>query len=328
MEYSPSGFHTDSGFSCPYLVLEKGCIPEIDSNCSNIFKFENIGKERILINNKNEIDNNTSTFSTSSETKRKNRNNLISDVFIKNSDISFNECDFEKENKLKNHLEMILNNNEKEMPKFKVKVEAKKRENIYTRKYDKDNIKTKLNINYSNFYTIVINSSIKARLNQIGREKEFINFKFTPINHILKRKTSKKDLEKFQILTIGDVMKSDFTQKSKALNSNKDIYNKIQDDEDLKVISKILEKNYLFFFDKLFLKKRYIFNLNEFGFKEDLEIKLPKDILFYEDLLEKNKKLEFFGKYKTTMNFCCRNNFKIKNNKYIPIFTTRKMKRK
>ena len=86
---------------------------------------------------------------------------------------------------------------------------------------------------------------------------------------------------------------------------------------------KILETKLLFFFDKIyFQKRREIYHLKDFGF-EELEIKLPKTLELYEDLIEKNNNSDHFSTYETKMNLYCRNNFflretpklKVKKNK-------------
>lgn len=228
---------------------------------------------------------------------------------------------------------------EKELKLFKVTPYKRKRNNPFKRKsqfsrlYDEDNINTKLKINFTECNRIIVNSILEAKLKQIGREKDLKDndFQFLKIDHKQKRKMSKKEIELFQKNTIEDYIKSNVSSKfsTKSTQLNEKICEKIRKDESLKVVSEVLEKNCLFFFDKIYLqKKRYNFNLNEFDFKEDLEFKLPKKKIFYEDLLEKNKKLEYFEKYKTTMDICCRKYFTIKENQDIKNFKTRKIKRK
>ena len=279
----------------------------------------------------------------------KEKSTFYATRFILSEYTNFNDLDYDKnynmelnESFIEPKTKKIVENNktiEKGLKLFKVTRYKRKMNNQFKRKsqfsrlYDEDNINTKLKINFTECNRIIVNSILEAKLKQIGREKDLKDndFQFLKIEHKQKRKISKKEIELFQKHTIEDYIKSNVSSKfsTKSIQLNKKICEKIQKDESLKVVSEVLEKNFLFFFDKIYLqKKRYIFNLNEFDFKEDLEFKLPEEKIFYEDLLEKNKKLEYFEKYKTTMDICCRKYFAIKENQDIKNFKIRKIKRK
>ena len=273
--------------------------------------------------------------------------NISFDDFInlsENEDLSLTKEQFIEENELKKTLKIIINNKEEEIPKIKKifqitkkkrrrhKNNCKDRENNtnFTRGFDEDNINTKIKTNFTNFNTIIVNSVLRAKLKQIGKEKYFKDLKFYPIAHKKKIKTPKNSKKNFQKQTIGDLIKFDVSPKFRSKNpkTNANNYEMIKKDNNLKVISEIFDKNFLFFFDKIYLKrKRTIFNLNEFGF-EDLEIKLPKEIKFYQDLLEKNKEKKLFQTYKTRMDICCLKYFTIRRDGGTTIFKARKMKNK
>lgn len=275
----------------------------------------------------------------------KDKSTFYATKFILSEYTNFNDLDYDKNYNMELNepcfepkTKKIVENNktiEKELKLFKVTRYKRKSNNQFKRKsqfsrlYDEDNINTKLKINFTECNRIIVNSILEAKLKQIGREKDLKDndFQFLKIEHKQKRKISKKEIELFQKHTIEDYIKSNVSSKfsTKSIQLNKKICEKIQKDESLKVVSEVLEKNFLFFFDKIYLqKKRYIFNLNEFDFKEDLEFKLPEEKIFYEDLLEKNKKLEYFEKYKTTMDICCRKYFLLKKIKILKILKLEK----
>ena len=232
----------------------------------------------------------------------------------KNEDIPLNGYKFVEQFQLKKPLE--TNKKIKQKPKIKklFKVTGKKKgrdennlnkeknKSEFGRLYDEDNINTKIKIHFTKFNRIIVNTILEEKLKQIGQGKDIEDLQFLPINHLESRKTSKKEIELLQTETIGDVLKSKISPKFSTKDSdlNEKNYNIIKANEKLKIVSEVLGKKFPFFFYKIYRqnqeeKIRYIFNLNEFGFGEDLEFKLPEKV-FYEDLLEKNKELKYFEK--------------------------------
>ena len=148
------------------------------------------------------------------------------------------------------------------------------------------------------------------------------------MEHDYKNKISKKSFNSFRNQTIKDaIIKSKISSqyKTKDKNSNIETCNKIENEEKLKDLSIILNKNILFFFDKIYKKERKKeYNLNELGLF-DLKFVLPKEVELFEDLLNKNKRIEEnFNEYKTKLNICCNTNFMPE--KKIPTFITLKSK--
>ena len=164
---------------------------------------------------------------------------------------------------------------------------------------------------------------VLSKKNGIKFDSQFYN-----LENDYKNKISKKSFNSFRNQTIKDaIIKSKISSqyKTKDKNSNIETCNKIENEVKLKDLSIILNKNILFFFDKIYKKERKKeYNLNELGLF-DLKFVLPEDIKLYEDLLTKNEKIEEnFNEYKTELNICCNTNFMPE--KKIPTFITRKSK--
>ena len=199
-----------------------------------------------------------------------------------------------------------------------------KNKNVH-KKFCNDNIIRKIKINYINFIIKFMNLilMVLSKKNGIKFDSQFYN-----LEHDYKNKISKKSFNSFRNQTIKDaIIKSKISSqyKAKDKNSNIETCNKIENEVKLKDLSIILNKNILFFFDKIYKKERKKeYNLNELGLF-DLKFVLPEDIELYEDLLTKNEKIEEnFNEYKTKLNICCNTNFMPE--KKIPSFIIRKSK--
>ena len=193
-----------------------------------------------------------------------------------------------------------------------------------SRKFDFDNIKVKIKISYINFIIKLINIILKelSKKNDIKFDSQFYN-----LEHDSKNKITKDSFNSFINQTIKDVIQSKITShyKTKDKYSNIETCNKIENEVKLNDLSIILNKNILFFFDKIYKKERKKeYNLNELGLF-DLKFVLPKEVELFEDLLNKNKKIEEnFNEYKTKLNICC--NIYFMPEKTTPIFKLRKSK--
>ena len=161
-----------------------------------------------------------------------------------------------------------------------------------------------------------------SKKNGIKFDSQFYN-----LDHDSKNQVSKDSFNSFINQTIKDVIQSKITShyKTKDIYSNIETCNKIEKEEKLNDLSIILNKNILFFFDKIYKKERKKeYNLNELGLF-DLKFVLPENIELYEDLLTKNEKIEEnFNEYKTELNICCNTNFMPE--KKMPTFIIRKSK--
>lgn len=199
-----------------------------------------------------------------------------SDIFQVNL---YNQIDI-KEGKDEVEIKNITNNMDK---KFVIK----------TRKLDKDSINKKIKNSYFNMIIKLLNHLLELK------QRKDLSFRLL---YIYKKKVSKKCMEEIQNKKIKDII-------IKENKHNQDIDNKMQKDEKLKIISNVLDQDFLYFFDKIYFQKRKSkYNLNEFGLG-DFEFDLPENIQLYDDLLEKNKKEDNFMTYKTRINICIKNYF-------------------
>jgi len=178
------------------------------------------------------------------------------------------------------------------------------------RKFDDDNINRKIKIHYINSTIGIINIILEELSN-----KNNINFpKFYKLNHKDKNKYQKKNFNiDFAKKTIKDIIESKISPQysKKNANSNKKTCDLIQKEPKLKDMNIILNKNILFFFDKIYKEERKEeYNLNVFGLT-DLKFVLPKKVELLEDLISKNKKDVQFNEYKKRIKECCDNYFKL-----------------
>jgi hypothetical protein len=140
------------------------------------------------------------------------------------------------------------------------------------RKYDQYNIKNKIQGYYSNIL-IELDKSICKR---IGREDlifQTIKRKYKVENTFIQKNKKNKTIEDFFI---------------NSNDYNQILCQKIREEKIQELID-ILNLNYLFFFKKIFFAERKEqYHLKEFDLA-DLEIKIPKTIKVFNDLIEDNK---------------------------------------
>ena len=214
-----------------------------------------------------------------------------------------------KSNTLNININDEINKNKKQ-PKFIIKkrkrITNKNTTKISQRKYDKYNIKNKIQGYYSNSL-IELDKSVCKR---IGRE----DLIFHPIKRKYKVENTfiKKNKKNKKNKTIEDFF----------INSNFDNQNlckKIREEKIQELID-ILNQNYLFFFEKIFFAERKEkYNLKKFGLV-DIEIEIPNTIKLFSDLIEDNrndKKYVKLLKESANRNFCLENkNISFKCKKY------------
>lgn len=299
---------------------------------NNCFKIEaNSNNSCNFCNNESKEDFLNGLLPTSTNTKNNFLNKEWKIKSNSNSN-SFYEFD-EKINNFINNCQKFLKSNSGKanthVPNKKVKFKIiKKIKNVrkilkgnkmskksLSRKYCTDVIKRKIQTNYINYLFLWINEITKQKLEKIQSNLDLKLFQFIPIDNLIKNKSNKEIINNLKNQTIEEFMENKISKKYKKEKNflkNKTICQNIKKEEKLKDIAPILKKEFLFFFDAIYIKKRKeIYNLKDFGF-EELEIKLPKKIELYEDLLEKNSNIEDFNIYKNKMDKCCRNNFSLK----------------
>ena len=172
-------------------------------------------------------------------------------------------------------------------------------------RYSEDNIVSKIQVNYINFLVDFVNEVLET----IGRKDIF----FLSLGHNFKKKISKSQRHILNSKTLREVFSNDVSPKYSK--KNKDYNAKIceQIEKEIQNISEnILNRNFLFFFDKIYYKKNKKINMKEFGF-DDLEIDL-KNIKLFGDLLLKEKGDDYLNE---KMDFCAKHFFFPKNNKEI-----------
>ena len=82
------------------------------------------------------------------------------------------------------------------------------------------------------------------------------------------------------------------------------------------IILNILEKNFLYFFERIYFPNKRKFNLSSFGLC-DCEVELPKSIHLFKDLVNKNKKNKNFIVYEQKLEECAKKEFIKKSIKLI-----------
>jgi len=193
-------------------------------------------------------------------------------------------------------------------PKFSVYTQKKrgrikmdKNNNKQHGKYEKDNIIRKIQVSYISFLTNFVNTVLKT----IGRN----DIDFTPLNYNFKRIVNKEHRTKLKNSIIEEVLKRTSSPKFSTKDKNINIYIcETIKKENINILIDILNKEFLFFFDKIYLKTSRKFNLKEFGLA-DLNIELPKTIELYQDLLFKNKNDKHYDEYKKLINSCIKKHF-------------------
>ena len=174
-----------------------------------------------------------------------------------------------------------------------------KKKKKYPRRFDIDNIIRKIKVHYTNKFLIkFINSIIKVKF---WPKHKYCELKFYPLIYNKLKKTTKDCINDIKYRTIKDVIKNDISRRYKkcASNSNLKLCQKIEEEEELKDINDILELEFLYFFEKIYMQKKKKINLKEYGLF-DLEIDLSTIELF-EDLKLKNKNKEFYDIYEMRM---------------------------
>ena len=166
-------------------------------------------------------------------------------------------------------------------------------------KMKNDNKMAKIQRSYFNYLIDFLN---------IIMENLKIKYKFKYLNGKWQGNVNQKFRHSLKEKTIKDIIfEAPIRQKStKDKEHNKKIYTTLKD-EGYNILLDIMEKNYLYFFEKIYYKNLRTFNLSSFGLNS-LEIELPNDMELFNDLLIKNKR-DDFDNYKNKMEKCAKKNF-------------------
>lgn len=145
-------------------------------------------------------------------------------------------------------------------------------------KYSVDNIIRKIQVGYINFIIGFANEVLK----KIGRK----DLSFIPMGYNDKKNIDKKNRNILNSKTIREIICDNNISTKYKTDINKKIFEQIEKENE-NILQNILNKNFLFLFDKIYYKKIKSINMKEFGF-DDMEIDL-RNIKLFGDLLSKEK---------------------------------------
>ena len=189
-------------------------------------------------------------------------------------------------------------------------------------KFDKDNIKRKIQVKYIKFLVQFVNKAILAIFNEynmdsiiyIKSKKKIEYYQFKSLSYDFSKNIDSLSFNKYKSKKISEIFIENTSPKYKNYN-NVEIYNNI-----IQINSKvnnILNKPYLEFFDA-FYKKQNVLNLKKYGFNLDIYL---NDIERFEQFTEQQKKqtTENFELYIKRIEECINNDFIIYSN--TPLFS-------
>jgi hypothetical protein len=189
---------------------------------------------------------------------------------------------------------------------------SKKRKRKIHDKFDKDNIKRKVQVNYLKFLVEFVNKIIlkifdkfnKNNILDIKSKKKIENYQFKSLNYDFSKKIDSFSFNKYKSKKISEILKENTSPKYKKYN-NVDVYDNIIHIN--KKLNNILNKPYLEFFEAFYQKQNF-FNLKKYGF--DLDIYLD-DIKRFQEFTEeqKEKTNENFELYLKRIEECINSDF-------------------
>ena len=189
---------------------------------------------------------------------------------------------------------------------------SKKRKRKIHDKFDKDNIKRKVQVNYLKFLVEFVNKIIlkifdkfnKNNIIEIKSKKQIENYQFKSLNYDFSKKIDSFSFNKYKSKKISEILKENTSPKYKKYN-NVDVYDNIIHIN--KKLNNILNKPYLEFFEAFYQKQNFL-NLKKYGF--DLDIYLD-DIKRFQEFTEeqKEKTNENFELYLKRIEECINSDF-------------------
>ena len=189
---------------------------------------------------------------------------------------------------------------------------SKKRKRKIHDKFDKDNIKRKVQVNYLKFLVEFVNKIIlkifdkfnKNNILDIKSKKKIENYQFKSLNYDFSKKIDSFSFNKYKSKKISEILKENTSPKYKKYN-NVDVYDNIIHIN--KKLNNILNKPYLEFFEAFYQKQNFL-NLKKYGF--DLDIYLD-DIKRFQEFSEeqKEKTNENFEFYLKRIEECINSDF-------------------
>ena len=138
-----------------------------------------------------------------------------------------------------------------------------------------------------------------------------LNYSFIDLSGNYKSNINQKNRAILNKKTIKDaILEAPISgrNKKKNQNYNKDVYNRLKQENQI-VLLNILDKNFLYFFEKIYYANVKKVDLSPFGLFTEIELK--NDIKLFNNLLNKYKD-DNINKYKFEMDRCARNYFFLK----------------
>ena len=134
-----------------------------------------------------------------------------------------------------------------------------------------------------------------------------LNYSFIDLDGNYKGNINQKNRAILNKKTIRDaIIEAPISRRNKKnKNYNIDVYNRLKQENQI-VLLNILDKNFLFFFEKIYYANLKKVDLSQFGLYTEIE--LNNDIKLFNNLLNKYKKDNII-KYKFEMDRCARNYF-------------------
>jgi len=153
-------------------------------------------------------------------------------------------------------------------------------------KNSSDNLLRKIQVHYLSFIISYSNDILKS----LNYKKKFLK-----LNYKFKSNINKNFVDSLKKKNIGDIISTEISvkYKNKDKNINKELYEKIKDND---VLNKIFEDNYLKLFRQVYYKSRKKINLKEYGMNKDIilskNVKMVDDLLKNINDLDENKKIK------------------------------------
>ena len=206
--------------------------------------------------------------------------------------ISQNKSNSEKLLEKKRKSSHLEENNSEKIEKIKKK----------QRKFEKDNILIKIQVHYITFITKFLNSILETL-----HYDEKLRFK--QIQYSFKKDIRPKNFESLKSKQIYEIITNKISSKNKNNdeNFNKNLYEKIKNDE---FIKNILHENYLKLFRNIYFKSERKIDLKNYGL--DVIINLSDEIKMYKDIEYTDKQyINILDNYVKKNYFSCNKIFKI-----------------
>ena len=213
---------------------------------------------------------------------------------IRISSIIENKKTFNKLFEVKKEISLSGNNSTEYTRKKRGRKKERENKSQTHDKYWMDNMLRKIQNHFLSFIIFFINDILEA-----------LNYKqrFLKLDQTFKINIKKDFVESLKKKTIAEIIDNKISTKYKKKIDNKKIYEELKDKEDLKVLFK---ENYLVLFKNIYYENKKIINLKKYGIEK--EIKLSKEVKFYEDLLKKEAFNED-NEYIRNINECINLNF-------------------